>query len=290
MVSVDQNGAIYTAFLKEKNYDRKSMDCILETVEKMRSNHSSDDHPGMLLGKIQSGKTRTYLGSIALAFDNDYDLAIVFTKGTNALTHQTVARLEDEFRDLITYDQVDVFDIMSIRNHGLNEFQLQKKVIIVCKKEDDNLGHLQKLLFEQNPALGKRRALLIDDEADFASVSFQKSKHEGVKARTYLHDCSIRYAKDFRQAAASYRLPRRHILYTCSQILRYIFRVKSSNRHGPHLQYWCLFTINTLVETTISETVRSRGQWRGICMKRLILWKWSGCVNRIAAVANLKRF
>jgi len=187
MASVDQNGPIYNEFLKGKkgkNYDQKSMDCILETVEKMRDRVSSDDHPGMLLGKIQSGKTSSYLGSIALAFDNDYDVAIVFTKGTNALTHQTVARLEDEFRKLIDYDQVGVFDIMSIRNQGLNAYQLNNKVIIVCKKEDDNLRHLHRLLFEQNPVLGKRRSLIIDDEADFASISFQKRKEEGVKAGT----------------------------------------------------------------------------------------------------------
>jgi hypothetical protein len=184
MASVDQNGAIYREFLKGKNYDQKSKDCILETVEKMCDSPSTDDHPGMLLGKIQSGKTRSYLGIIALAFDNDYDVAIVFTKGTNALTHQTVARLEDEFSKLIDHDQVGVFDIMSIRNQGLNAYQLNYKIIIVCKKEDDNLRHLHKLLFEQNSVLGKRRTLIIDDEADFASISFQKKKEEGVKAGT----------------------------------------------------------------------------------------------------------
>jgi len=184
MDSSQEYGAIFKTFLKAKNYDGKSIKCILETVEKMQRSHSSDDHPGMLLGKIQSGKTRSYLGIIAHAFDNGYDVAIVFTKGTNALTHQTVARLEDEFSELIRYDKVQVFDIMAIRSQALNAYQLEGKVIIVCKKEDDNLRHLQKLLFEQNPVLGQRRTLIIDDEADFASVSFQKKKEEGLKAGT----------------------------------------------------------------------------------------------------------
>jgi len=35
----------------------------------------------MLLGKIQSGKTRGFLGIIADAFDNQFDIAIVLTKG-----------------------------------------------------------------------------------------------------------------------------------------------------------------------------------------------------------------
>lgn len=180
MKSVNQQGEIYQAFLKGKSYDQKSKDCILDTVQKMHVNFSNDDHPGMLLGKIQSGKTRTYLGCIALAFDNDYDITIVFTKGSNPITHQTVARLEDEFSELINYDKVDVFDIMAVRN-GLNLFQIQKKLIIVCKKEDDNLRHLHNLLFKQNEELGKRRTLIIDDEADFASISFSKKNNE-IKA------------------------------------------------------------------------------------------------------------
>lgn len=186
MASVVQDGEIYSAFLKEKDYDQRSRGCILETVQQMSEVYSSDDHPGMLLGKIQSGKTRTYVGVIALAFDNGYEIAIVFTKGTDALTHQTVARLEDEFQTLISSDAVDVFDIMAIRANGLNLFQMSKKLIIVCKKQDDNLRHLRDLLFGTNPDLGSRRALVVDDEADFASVSYRKQEDEvraGVIAR-----------------------------------------------------------------------------------------------------------
>jgi hypothetical protein len=39
----------------------------------------------MLLGKIQSGKTKMFLGAIALGFDNGFDVAIILTKGTKAL-------------------------------------------------------------------------------------------------------------------------------------------------------------------------------------------------------------
>jgi hypothetical protein len=178
MTSIVQDGEMYSAFLEEKGYDPPTRDCILETVRQMGEVYSSDHHPGMLLGKIQSGKTRTYVGVIALAFDNGYETAIVLTKGTNALTHQTVARLEDEFQTLIAADAVDVFDIMAIWANGLNAYQREKKLIIVCKKQDDNLRHLRDLLFLTTPDLGGRRALIIDDEADFASVSYRKKEDE----------------------------------------------------------------------------------------------------------------
>lgn len=171
---LNEAGPIYTAFLDGKDYDNSTRSCIVEVVSKMGDAYSTADRPGMLLGMIQSGKTRTYLGAIALAFDNGYEVAIVLTKGTNALTQQTVSRLQEEFDSLIAFDEVDVFDIMQIRGTGLNRYQLQKRLIIVCKKEDDNLRHLQTLLFETCPDLASRRTLIVDDEADFASVSFRK--------------------------------------------------------------------------------------------------------------------
>lgn len=182
MSPITLTGQIYEKFLCGKYYDDATKNCILDAVSKLTSIHSSDEHPGMLLGKIQSGKTRTYLGIIALSLDNGYDLAIVFTKGTNALTNQTVMRLKDEYSNLIQDDLVDVFDIMAIRTNGLSKYQLKKKLIIVCKKEDDNLRHLHNIIFNKHDELGARRTLVVDDEADFASISFVKEKDNGVKA------------------------------------------------------------------------------------------------------------
>ncbi|WP_218139525.1 hypothetical protein [Thorsellia anophelis] len=38
----------------------------------------------MLLGKIQSDKTKTFMAIMGLVFDNDYDVIVVRTKGTKA--------------------------------------------------------------------------------------------------------------------------------------------------------------------------------------------------------------
>ena len=54
---------------------------------------TSTKKPGILLGKVQSGKTRTFLGVMALAFDNGYDIAIILTKGTKPLTEQTLKEI-----------------------------------------------------------------------------------------------------------------------------------------------------------------------------------------------------
>ena len=76
--------------VKSKEYNEKTLNCVIETVKKL---DEIDDKPLMMLGKIQSGKTRSFIGVISLAFDNGYDLAVVLTKNSNALAKQTTARM-----------------------------------------------------------------------------------------------------------------------------------------------------------------------------------------------------
>ena len=82
--------------VKIKEYNEKTLNCVIETVKKL---DEIDDKPLTMLGKIQSGKTRSFIGVISLAFDNGYDLAVVLTKNSNALVKQTTARIKQEFYD-----------------------------------------------------------------------------------------------------------------------------------------------------------------------------------------------
>jgi hypothetical protein len=183
---VKTDGPIYTAFINKTDdkgrpvYDDTARLCVTDTVEALLRKTTTADHPGMLLGKVQSGKTRTFLGAIALAFDNGFDVAVVLTKGTNALAQQTLARLNKEFKSEIDSDLLHVFDIMSLPE-PLAEYELQHKLIFVCKKEDDNIRRLDNAIFHANPDLAEKRILLIDDEADFASIGFRRTRAEGIK-------------------------------------------------------------------------------------------------------------
>src|SRR5882757_9233407 len=174
------DGPIYPGFMTRQGYDVKAKACILETVVNLLTNSTTTDKPGMLLGKIQSGKTRTFLGTIALAFDNGFDVAVVLTKGTNALARQTLSRLTHDFKQEIDADLLHVFDVMALPA-PLAEYELQHKLILVCKKEDDNIRRLDDAIFHTNPVLASKRILLIDDEADFASIGFRRTRAEGIK-------------------------------------------------------------------------------------------------------------
>jgi hypothetical protein len=82
-------------------------------------------------------------------------------------------RVREDFRPFIQADQVQVFDIMSLPEN-LTSYELNQKLILVVKKEDGNLRRLLNAFNAQYPALKEKRLLIIDDEADTASLSFHR--------------------------------------------------------------------------------------------------------------------
>jgi hypothetical protein len=175
--TVNTNGYFYNGLCEKNNYDDKTRDCMETTVINLLDKETSLNRPGMLLGKIQSGKTRTFIGITALSFDNGYDVAIVLTKGTRALAQQTYERLKSEFEDFYRNDEIQIHDIMSLPDN-LSQWELEQKFLLVVKKETNNLKRLKDALFVRYPELSHKKVLIIDDEADFASIGFTRTKQE----------------------------------------------------------------------------------------------------------------
>src|SRR3990167_8463889 len=175
---INNSDHFYDTLTKKRGDDEKLKQCIESTIEQLAAIETSARKPGILLGKIQSGKTRAFLGVMALAFDNDYDAVIILTKGTKALAEQTYQRVINDFQSFIEDDAVQVYDIMHLPEN-LTSWELKQKLIIVAKKEINNMRRIIKALDDVYPDLKKRKILIIDDEADLASVSFKKDKETG---------------------------------------------------------------------------------------------------------------
>ncbi len=171
-------GTFYNSIVSKRNDQRELQACMENTVQKLSQHNSDYQHPGILLGKIQSGKTRAFLGVIALAFDNGYDLVVVLTKGTKALTEQTYQRLVYDFHEFLDVNAIQIYDIMHFPEN-LTKWELDQKLVIVAKKEKNNLARLIQAFEETYPDLKNKQLLIIDDEADFASVSFRKAGDSG---------------------------------------------------------------------------------------------------------------
>jgi hypothetical protein len=155
--------------------------CMEQTVQKLLENETDMNKPGMLLGKIQGGKTRAFIGIIALAFGNSYDVAIILTKGTKALARQTLARLKKDFHEFIVeYDAIKLYDILFMPENLPKYVLKQKKLIMIVKKETNNLERTIRALVQTYPDLSKRKVLIIDDEADYASIGFRTNRRQGI--------------------------------------------------------------------------------------------------------------
>ena len=175
---MNKTGSFYPSFVSNKDrYSAEDLKCIESVVRQLSDVQTSEAKPGMLLGKIQSGKTKTFLAAMALAFDNDFDIALVLTKGTRALAKQTYERIRKEFKSYDENDLLKVFDIMTIPTH-LTGFELEQKLVLVVKKQVDNLNKLIELFKTKYPLLQDKRVIIIDDEADYASIGFKKEKGE----------------------------------------------------------------------------------------------------------------
>jgi hypothetical protein len=173
------------------NYPYGSMpqdkiDCVESAVAQLLANSKDAEKPGLLLGKIQCGKTDTFEDIIGLAFDKGIDIAIVLTKGTKALANQTMKRMRHDFRffkntdDVTDSPQIFIYDIMTIwRNLKQNKVNAGK-VVFICKKQTTNIEHLIDM-FDSSDFLKDKKVLVIDDEADFASRNYMSVKLEAQK-------------------------------------------------------------------------------------------------------------
>lgn len=179
---MELDGKFYTYKKNEGiGYDEKLRTCIEMTCQYCieSANQSSEEKinkPIMLLGEIQSGKTRAYTGLISLAFDNDFDMVFILSKNSKALINQTVSRMKKEFKEFISSYEVAVSDIMKF-NTRISGYQLEQKNIIVAKKEKNNINRLIDFINEYSIS-EKKRCLIIDDEADTTGIGYSKVKGE----------------------------------------------------------------------------------------------------------------
>jgi hypothetical protein len=181
-------GMHYIEKLKQQNYSTELQQCIEDACKHCLDSLFNADaekktHPLMLLGKIQSGKTRAYTGIMALAFDNNVDLVIILTKTSKALVNQTTRRIKSEFKTEILQNEVEVFNVMKAITDGLTEYELKKKIVLIAKKESKNLDKISRFISKYTLQV-RKNCLVIDDEADVTGIGFSKVNENEFTLRT----------------------------------------------------------------------------------------------------------
>lgn len=151
---------------------------VLEQAIDPRGPAPPTDSPsdGLLYGLIQSGKTSIITVAAAMAADNGFQYVLILTSDNDPLYDQTVERVKKALRGLVVLGKNDWRDPQRF------QVQLQNTpVVIVCSK---NGSRLQALLDAFRTAKAKKLAtLIIDDEADQASLNTRESRGAGEVSR-----------------------------------------------------------------------------------------------------------
>lgn len=143
------------------------------------------DSRGLVVGKVQSGKTAHFTGLLAKAADSGYRIIIVLSGITNSLRLQTQKRLRRDLEDesckglwyWLTKNEIfGDFEAQSPDNANLALKLSENRSIAVVKKQSQVLRALIDWLNAGNGILRRDcPVLVIDDEADQASVNTGKS-------------------------------------------------------------------------------------------------------------------
>ena len=165
------------------------------------------DRRGMVVGHVQSGKTANYTGLICKAADAGYRVIIVIAGIHNRLRNQTQVRLEEGFVGHSSAENLTARSrrigvgkidpelrptMFTTRNRDFNRAtaiqaqvplaNLTGPALFVIKKNATTLQNLVDWLTDHGKQHGFTRVsepmLLIDDEADNASINIAKGKGE----------------------------------------------------------------------------------------------------------------
>ncbi|MFE0458191.1 Z1 domain-containing protein [Kitasatospora sp. NPDC058965] len=144
------------------------------------------DHPatptfrsrGLVVGHVQSGKTSNFTGVVCKAADRGYRMFIVLSGIHNSLRRQTQARL---IRDVVNQNKPSWHQITSTEHDfvpppNAQSFLASKDqtLLLVVKKNAFVLRKLRDWLEQAQEQLGNCPTLIIDDEADQATLATRR--------------------------------------------------------------------------------------------------------------------
>lgn len=145
----------------------------------------------LLVGKVQSGKTSNLELFTALAFDNGFNLVVIYGGYDSTLLGQTTNRFrktfdipsETDYSDSspVIFSSDDSKQLLSVDNEIFEDLlAANKPVFLISMKRPAAMAKVNDLL--QRIDKSKLRAFIIDDEGDQASLNTKKNKATDASA------------------------------------------------------------------------------------------------------------
>jgi hypothetical protein len=198
-----------------------TLDSVTDRILGLLENPQKDgqwDRRGMVVGHVQSGKTANYTGLICKAADAGYKLIVVIAGVHNNLRNQTQLRIDEGFvgrdsarllsrmndlfvgvgrfdktRRPVTFtNSLKDFNKAMATGIGIAIQDLNEPAVLVIKKNSSTLKNLTEWLKEHSLRGGTSSIdapmVLIDDEADNASINTRYGKGEVSKINAQIRD------------------------------------------------------------------------------------------------------
>ncbi len=214
----------YKKLLIQKRFSSQviaTLDSVTDRILGLLENPNKEgqwDRRGMVVGHVQSGKTANYTGLICKAADAGYKLIVVIAGIHNNLRNQTQLRIDEGFvgrdsarllsnmgerfigvgrinstrRPATFTNSVRDFNSHTANILGISLQQLKEPAVLVIKKNASTLKNLLEWLKEHSAQGGNEKIdapmLLIDDEADNASINIRHSSDEVSRINGLIRD------------------------------------------------------------------------------------------------------
>lgn len=188
-----RSGDTFWPALREYLLDEKFEEDVVDSVDEESTKvvscldapwWSTVDTRGLVVGHVQSGKTANFTAVTAKAADIGYRIFVILSGMTNSLRQQTQRRMERELISQnpdrwhrLTQEEED-FVKPPVRAASLLASDDQKLIAITKKNSVRLRKFVDWLKSAGEEVLNNAPALVIDDEADYASVNTQTDEGE----------------------------------------------------------------------------------------------------------------
>lgn len=178
---------------------------------------------GLVTGSVQSGKTANMEGLICMAADYGWNFFIVLSGTIDNLRKQTRDRFKEDLKEPTESVRWEILDFAGEDKHFaaedlcLNSLSGSKsfahRYVTVVLKNKSRLNKLIDWLYEDRTSAGKLRVLIIDDEADQASINTAAITAEEEQERRAINQLIVNLANGRRSDGSKPEIPLQAINY-----------------------------------------------------------------------------
>lgn len=165
---------------EEKEALREDVDSFWSRLAGYQNDENGHRAYGLAVGRVQSGKTRNYIGLMFKAIDEGYNTIIILTSKNSRLAYQTHKRVfgwlnganglgMNNYHELTRLSEGQN-GTQGVEWIGSNNFNPKRVYIgVVLKNEAGHLSQARDWLDSLGEAVNNMRMLLVDDESDSAT-------------------------------------------------------------------------------------------------------------------------